>query len=123
MAALEAEVKADADAQRARKDVAMQKLRAQQAEQVELRDDGSAASNARSCSENSSAQFSEETALDLDGPLVRGEDAGLVVLELGGGETLGVDQGLFALVIGGYGLEIGLGDLDVVAEDIVKANL
>lgn len=37
MAALEAEVKADADAQRARKDVAMQKLRAQQAEQVELR--------------------------------------------------------------------------------------
>jgi hypothetical protein len=37
MAALEAEVKADADAQRARKDGAMQKLRAQQAEQVELR--------------------------------------------------------------------------------------
>ncbi|HEX7704426.1 MAG TPA: hypothetical protein VF403_26990 [Kofleriaceae bacterium] len=37
MAALEAEVKADADAQRARKEVAMQKLRAQQAEQVELR--------------------------------------------------------------------------------------
>jgi hypothetical protein len=37
MAALEAEVKADADAQRARKEVAMQKLRAQQADQVELR--------------------------------------------------------------------------------------
>jgi hypothetical protein len=37
MAALEAEVKADADAQRARKEVAMQKMRAQQAEQVELR--------------------------------------------------------------------------------------
>jgi hypothetical protein len=37
MAALEAEVRADADAQRARKDVAMQKLRAQQAEQVEIR--------------------------------------------------------------------------------------
>lgn len=37
MAALEAEVKADADAQRARKDAAMQKLRAQQTEQVELR--------------------------------------------------------------------------------------
>jgi hypothetical protein len=37
MAALEAEVKADADAQRARKDVAMQRMRAQQAEQVELR--------------------------------------------------------------------------------------
>lgn len=37
LAALDAEVKADADAQRARKDVAMQKIRAQQAEQVELR--------------------------------------------------------------------------------------
>ena len=37
MAALDAEVRADADAQRARKEAAMQKLRAQQAEQVELR--------------------------------------------------------------------------------------
>ncbi|HEY0252720.1 MAG TPA: hypothetical protein VGC41_14395, partial [Kofleriaceae bacterium] len=37
MAALEAEVKADADAQRTRKEAAMQKIRAQQAEQVELR--------------------------------------------------------------------------------------
>jgi hypothetical protein len=37
MATLEAEVRADADAQRARKEAAMQKLRAQQAEQVELR--------------------------------------------------------------------------------------
>ena len=37
LAALEAEVKADADAQRARKDAAMQKMRAQQQEQVELR--------------------------------------------------------------------------------------
>jgi hypothetical protein len=37
MAALEAEVRAEADAARARKDAAMQKLRAQQAEQVELR--------------------------------------------------------------------------------------
>jgi hypothetical protein len=37
MAALEAEVRADADAQRARKEAAMQKIRAQQAEQVELR--------------------------------------------------------------------------------------
>jgi len=37
MAALEAEVRADADLQRGRKEAAMQKLRAQQAEQVELR--------------------------------------------------------------------------------------
>lgn len=37
LAALEAEVKADADAQRARKQAAMDKMRAQQQEQVELR--------------------------------------------------------------------------------------
>lgn len=37
LAALEAEVKADADAQRVRKEAAMQKMRAQQQEQVELR--------------------------------------------------------------------------------------
>ncbi|CAN5511157.1 hypothetical protein BH11MYX1_BH11MYX1_37760 [soil metagenome] len=37
LAALDAEVRADGDAQRARKDAAMQKIRAQQADQVELR--------------------------------------------------------------------------------------
>ena len=37
LAALEAEVKADADAQRARKEAAMERMRAQQQEQVELR--------------------------------------------------------------------------------------
>ena len=50
------------------------------------------------------------------------EDSGLVVLELGRGEALGIDQGLLALVVGGNGLEVGLGDLDVVAEDIVEAD-
>ncbi len=93
------------------------------AEQVELCDDGSTAADARGGSEDGSAQLGEEAALDLDSALVRGEHACLIVLELGRGEALGVDQGLLALVVGGHGLEIGLGDLDVVAEDIVKANL
>ena len=92
-------------------------------EQIELGDYGCAAADARRCFENGGAQLGEEAAFDLDGALVRGEDAGLVVLQLGRGEALGVDQGLFALVVGGDGLEVGLGDLDVVAEDIVKANL
>ena len=61
-------------------------------------------------------------ALDLDGALLRGEDFGFVVLELGRGEALGIDEGLLALVVGGDGGEIGFGDLDVVAEDGVEAN-
>ena len=79
------------------------------AEQVELRDHGSTAANARGGSENGGAQLGEEALLDLDGALVRGEHAGLVVFELGGGEALGVDQGLLALVVGGHvGLRLDL---------------
>ena len=92
-------------------------------QQVELRDHGSTAANARGGREDGGAQLGKEASLDFDRALVRGEDAGLVVLELGGGEAFGVDQRLFALVVGGDGLEVGLGDLDVIAEDIVKANL
>src|ERR1700756_2840554 len=92
-------------------------------EQVELCDYCCTAADARGGSEDGGSQLGKEAALDLDGALVRGEHAGLVVLQLRRGEALGIDECLFALVVGGDGFEVGLGDLDVVAEDIVKANL
>ncbi len=51
------------------------------------------------------------------------EDAELVVLKLGGGEALAAHQGLASLVVGGGGLEVRLGHLYVVAEDLVVAHL
>src|SRR6266849_5127503 len=39
------------------------------------------------------------------------------------GEAFGVHQRLLALVIGGREVEVGLGDLDVVAEDLIEADL
>ena len=51
------------------------------------------------------------------------EHFALVILQLGGGEALGVDQGLLAFVVGGREVQIGAGDFDVVAEDVVEADL
>ena len=46
-----------------------------------------------------------------------------VFLELGGSVALGVDEGLLALVVGGREMQIGLGNLDVVAENLVETDL
>ena len=67
-----------------------------------------------------SAKISFSSVEDL---LFGGEDFALVLLQLGRGEALGVDQRLLALVVGGGQMQVGLGDFDVVAEDVVEADL
>src|SRR5262249_711200 len=69
------------------------------------------------------AQFCEESSLDLDDLLLRIENLGLILLQFGSGEALSVHQRLFALVIGGREVEIGFGDLEVIAEDRIEAHL
>ena len=69
------------------------------------------------------ANFGEDPLLDLENLLFGGEHFALVLLQLGRGEALGVDQRLLALVIGGREVQIGFRDLDVVAEDVVEADL
>ena len=69
------------------------------------------------------AKFGEKAALDLGGTLLRGQDLGFELLELGRGKAFGVDEGLFALVVGRDGLEVGAGDLEVIAENGVEADL
>ena len=56
-------------------------------------------------------------------PLLGVEDLLLVLLELGREEALGVDQRLLAHVVGRDLGQVGLGHLDVVAEDLVVADL
>ena len=55
--------------------------------------------------------------------LLRGQDLYFELFEFGRREALGVHQRLLALVVGGDGLGVGLGDLEVVAEDGVEAHL
>src|SRR5258707_224413 len=68
------------------------------------------------------AQVDEKLAFDFGDTLVGGEDFAFVFFQLGRGKTFGVDEGLFAFVVGGSEMEIGFGNLHVVAENGVEAD-
>lgn len=69
------------------------------------------------------AKVAEELVLQLAGPLIRPQDGALHLLELIGHEPLGVGEGLLAHVSAlRYLGVVGLGDFDVVAEDVVVAD-
>ena len=65
----------------------------------------------------------EELALQLQDALLGVEHQRLVLLQLGRDVALGVDQRLLADVVGRDERRVGLRDLDVVAEDLVVADL
>ena len=69
------------------------------------------------------AHLAEQAQLDLVDALLGVEHQRLVFLHLGGDVALGVDQGLLADVVGGRQPGVGAGDLDVIAEDLVVADL
>ena len=68
------------------------------------------------------ADLAEQRRLELADRLARGEDAVLELLEARRDEALGADQGLLALEVGRHQREVGLADLDVVAEDAVVGD-
>ena len=111
LAALEAEVKADAEAQRSRKDAALSKLRAQRAAQQAEKDEQAAralpvakrpASNRRSV-----AADADDDGSDLGGALELASKANRVHKELaktpGQGEKSWIKSGLASLVLGPFG--------------------
>src|SRR5258707_3711092 len=89
---------------------------------VKLRDGRGGRAEARRFCGNAGAQIDEKLALDFEDALVGGEDFALVFFQLWRSETLGVDQGLLALVISGREMQVGLGNFDVVAENMVEAD-
>jgi len=93
------------------------------AEQVNLGDAACGLADARGRVKERSAKLREDSALYFQTALLRGEDFGFVFLQLWRGEALGVDESLLALVVGGDTAGVGFGDLDVVAEDGVEADL
>ena len=95
----------------------------ERSEHVELRDGrGGAPQAPLACAAIPSAPR-RKLALDFEDALVGGENFALVFLQLGRGEALGIHQRLLALVVRGREMQIGLRNLDVVAEDLVEANL
>src|SRR5260370_10254770 len=89
---------------------------------VKLRDGrGGLAQTRRFCG-NAGAQVDEKLALDFEDALVGGKDFALVFFQLRRSETLRVDQGLLALVIVGREMQVGLGNFDVIAENMVEAD-
>ena len=87
-----------------------------------MSDSGSGAAQARGLGSNGGTNVDEKLAFDCDDALVSGEDFAFVSLQLRRSEALGVDQGLLALVIGRSKMQVGLGDFDVVAENLVEAD-
>ena len=69
------------------------------------------------------AYVGEEFLFEFQDLLFGVEHLALVLLQLRRGEALGVGQGLLALVVGRSQVQVGAGDLDVVAEYIVEADL
>ena len=72
------------------------------------------------------AERDEQLVFQLRGSVLGREDLFLVLLQLGRDVTLGVLDRLLADVVGGdLGVRLGLGvrDLDVIAEDLVEADL
>jgi hypothetical protein len=69
------------------------------------------------------AQREEQLVFERDGLVLGAEDLVLAFLELGGDEALAVDDGLLADVVVGDLGEVGFGDFDEVAEDLVEADL
>jgi hypothetical protein len=66
----------------------------------------------------------EELELQIDDLLLRAQDLGFVFFQGRRDVALGVGRGLLAVVLGRHGdVAAGFGDLNVVAEDIVVADL
>ena len=79
--------------------------------------------NARGLLTHPLAEFYEQTFLKLVDFLLGREDLLLILLEFRGDIALGSNQCLFADVVGRNGIQMGLGDLDKIAENPVVFHL
>ncbi len=90
---------------------------------VEPREDPRGLLHARDRRSDPPAQLREELGLALGDALLRPEDFGFVFPELRRHESLGGGQGLPALVVERHLGGVSMGDLEVIPEDLVVADL
>ena len=90
---------------------------------IEFGDGGGGGADALGVAGGALADGGEEFLFEGEDFVFGVEHFALVIFQLGGGEAFGVGEGLLALVVGGREVLVGAGDFDVVAEDVVEANL
>ncbi len=91
-------------------------------EDVEPGNGGGGVTKARRFGGDFFADLGEEATLDFENARVSFENFALEHAKFGGGEAFGVDESLFAFVVGWREVEIGFGNFDVVAEDLIEAD-
>jgi hypothetical protein len=91
-------------------------------EHVELGEGGGGLLDGGGMFERGFAQVEEQFVFERVGAFVGAEDFFLHRFEFGCDEAFAACDGLFACVIGGDFGEVGFGDFDVVAEDVVEAD-
>ena len=92
-------------------------------EHIQPGDGGGQLSEDRGVLGDLGAQPAIEVPLQLVNPLPGVEHQGFILLEFGHHVALGVGQGLPPHVVRGHLFLIGLADLDVIAENLVVADL
>ncbi len=101
----------------------MAAVSASAAEDVERGQRACGVLNARRFGGDAAAQVLEDLQLALEDSLVGAEYLGLVLLERSRGEPFAAGDGLLALIVVRNGVQVRFGDLDVVAEDTIEADL
>ena len=97
--------------------------RCQRGDRVELPEPGGNVQEVTGRSRDPPAELRKKRLLPRDDRPVGVEHQALLFLQLGRDVTLAVDQGLLAHVFGRHRLAIGMTDFEVVAEDLIEADL
>src|SRR5579863_3490302 len=95
----------------------------QRAGDVQLRYRGSRRLDPNSVRAGKATELLEYFALQRENLFLGLQNLAFKLLQLRRGEALGVEQSLLALVIGGRQMQVGLRDFDVVAKNIIEADL
>ena len=92
-------------------------------EYVELSDGRGSTAQMHRFARHGSTHIDKKLPFDLQDAFVRSQDFPLIFFQLGGCKPLGVNQCLFPLVVRGSQMQIRLRNLNVVAKDLIEANL
>jgi hypothetical protein len=95
----------------------------ERAQRIEFADRRGGFEDLRGMHSKVAQQPDKELQLEFLEARLRAQNLALEFLERGCGEAFRADQRLLALVVSGRALGVGFGDFDVVAEDLVVADL
>ena len=92
-------------------------------ENIHLRDGRGSTPQTHRFARHGSTHIDKKLPFDLQDAFVGRQDLPLIFFQLGRSKPLGIHQRLFALVVRGSQMQIRLRNLNVVAKDLIEANL